>query len=107
MAAFFGTALLCLPILALAWMQTDGTPRLLLIAASLVYLIGCIVVTGTGNVPLNEQLARLTSNVNEEAFSLWSHYLSRWTFWNHVRTMACILTSGLFVYVLWKSPLGQ
>ena len=34
------------------------------------------------------------------AASVWTTYLRDWTFWNHVRTVACLLSSGLLTVAL-------
>jgi uncharacterized membrane protein len=31
---------------------------------------------------------------------VWAAYLKDWTFWNHVRTVASVVASGLFVAAL-------
>lgn len=65
------------------------------VAGCLVYLSGAVLVTGKGNIPLNNVLARLDPNT-DIAHSTWKDYLRTWTRWNHARTVACILTSVLF-----------
>jgi uncharacterized membrane protein len=35
-----------------------------------------------------------------EGASLWARYLKDWTFWNHVRTIASLAASVLFMAVL-------
>jgi uncharacterized membrane protein len=51
------------------------------------------------NVPLNNQLAAVSAQ-SSEALPVWSGYLSRWTRWNHVRTVASAIASGLFIAAL-------
>ena len=63
-----------------------------LAVGSLLYIIGCFLVTMVFNVPLNKALARTDAN-NPDSVSLWRHYLHRWTFWNHVRTGASLAPS--------------
>ena len=97
--AFFGTAALCLAASAgsaLRWTTTDGT---LVLLASVIYLVGCIGVTMFRNVPLNNALAAVTPGTPEAA-TLWTRYLSEWTFWNTVRTVAPILSAALFTVAL-------
>ena len=97
MLAFMGTAVLCL-VLAAASMIWWGRPGgVLMLAASLLYLFGCFGVTMLFNVPLNNQLAAVTSA--QEA-ALWSRYLDVWTAWNHVRTLASIASAILFTAAL-------
>ena len=97
MLAFMGTAVLCL-VLAAASIIWWGRPGgVLMLAASLLYLFGCFGVTMLFNVPLNNQLAAVTSA--QEA-ALWSRYLDVWTAWNHVRTLASIASAILFTAAL-------
>ena len=50
------------------------------------------------NVPLNNRIDRADPAADNEA--LWRHYLDRWTLWNHVRTIACLVAAGLFIRAL-------
>ena len=97
--AFFGTAALCLLAsagVALQWTLTSGA---LVLLASVIYLVGCIVVTMVRNVPLNNALAAATPGTPEAA-ALWTRYLSEWTFWNTVRTVAPVVSAVLFTAAL-------
>ncbi|MDJ0974223.1 MAG: DUF1772 domain-containing protein [Planctomycetota bacterium] len=85
-AAFFGTALLTIALLIVEGMQPTGITLRSGLAAAL-YLVGCIGVTIAGNVPLNNRLAAADAD-DSGTHTLWQHYLKRWTFWNHVRTVA-------------------
>lgn len=77
--------------LAAAWLMpgalTDPGPATAL-AGTLLYAIGCVVVTGTRNVPWNDRLAAADPETAEAA-SLWRDYLVVWTRWNHLRVLAC------------------
>ncbi len=97
MLAFMGTAVLCLVLTggSLIWWGRPG--GMLMLAASLLYLLGCFGVTMLFNVPLNNQLATVAPA--QEA-ALWSRYLDVWTAWNHVRTLASILSAILFIAAL-------
>lgn len=97
--AFFGTAALCLAAsagMALRWTATGGT---LVLLASVIYIVGCIGVTMLRNVPLNNALAAATPGTPEAA-ALWARYLSEWTFWNTVRTVAPVVSAVLFIVAL-------
>lgn len=97
--AFFGTALICLALIAgwfLGWGGIGGTPVL---AGSLLYLVGCIGVTMACNVPLNDALAAVQP-ATPEAARLWSRYLTDWTFCNHIRTIAPLASAILFTLAL-------
>ena len=61
-------------------------PSLLHVVAAVAYLVGVIGVTAVFNVPLNNALDRVAAD-SAEGELLWRHYLSRWTAWNHVRTV--------------------
>lgn len=104
--AFFGTGLACLPIAWMAWGSPSGRHQALLLTACALYLLGCILVTIAGNVPLNDRLAAVAAD-SVEAHNLWSHYLSRWTLWNHVRTAASLAAAALFAVSLWAGPIGD
>ncbi|MCZ6859619.1 MAG: DUF1772 domain-containing protein, partial [Alphaproteobacteria bacterium] len=65
------------------------------LGGAIVDLVGTFLVTGLGNVPLNDQLAAVSST-DPGAREVWEHFVSRWTAWNHVRTAAALLyTLGL------------
>ena len=81
-----------------------GSPWLL--AGSLFYLAGIIVVTMVFNVPLNDALAAVDP-ASAEASTLWVRYLNEWVMWNHVRTVAGIAALASFIMAQGKrqSPL--
>jgi uncharacterized membrane protein len=99
MTAFLGTAVACLILSAfslLKWHQPGAAYRLL---GSVLYLVGTVLVTIAFNVPLNDALAVVKPDSTEGA-NLWAKYLTNWTFWNHVRTIAALLASALFTIAL-------
>ncbi|MEO1067988.1 MAG: anthrone oxygenase family protein [Cyanobacteria bacterium J06638_6] len=99
MAVFFGPAVLSL-VLAIAALRSWGQPSAMYwLAGALLYLIGTIGVTIAGNIPLNDALAVVNPNSAEGA-TLWARYLTDWTFWNHVRTLAALLSAALFTLSL-------
>ncbi len=99
--AFFGTAVAAL-ILAITAVVGWSPPRsLYLLAGALLYLGGTIFVTMAFNVPLNNKLAA-TSPKSAEGASVWKNYLSAWTAWNHVRTIAALLACASFIVALSK-----
>lgn len=99
MTAFLGTGLVCLGLSLpklLEWQQPET--RYVLIA-SLLYLVGTIGVTMVCNVPLNNAIATAKPNSPEGA-TLWAKYLTDWTVWNHVRTIAALLAAASFTLAL-------
>jgi len=102
MSLFLGMAAVSLVISGYAAMNLTGLAGTLILLAGLVYLIGCFGVTVVFNVPMNEALAGM--DLSQEATrEYWiSTYLPRWTFWNTVRTVACVLSAGLLLFgLLW------
>ena len=96
MTVFLGTAAACLVVMIaslLRW-HDSGTPYSL--AASVLYLVGTFLVTMLFNVPRNNALAAVAPS-SSEAATLWASYLSGWTAWNHVRTIAAFAASVLFI----------
>lgn len=83
---FGGTAVaaLALAIIAPFHWGDDGSAWML--AGSLLYLAGGLLVTILFNVPRNDALAALDPNAPASA-SEWASYVSTWTALNHVRTV--------------------
>jgi uncharacterized membrane protein len=97
MLAFMGTAAVCLALAAGSyswWQQPSG--KLVLLAAVL-YIVGCFGLTLVVNQPLNLKLAALQP---AEALAFWPRYVQTWTMWNHVRTVAPLLSTALFMAAL-------
>jgi len=102
MGAFFGTALLSLVAiwLALAGWSHPSAPYFL--GGALFYLVGTILVTIFGNVPLNDQLAAVSAT-DPGTPEVWKHYLDRWTMWNHIRTAAAMVAALLYTLGLMQN----
>jgi uncharacterized membrane protein len=90
LVVFVGTAL----VSAASALLAPDPPHL---AGAACYLIGSIGVTAAVNVPLNNALDRVAPD-DAEGARTWQGYLSRWTAWNHVRTVAC--TAAVIAFVL-------
>jgi uncharacterized membrane protein len=97
--AFFGTAALCIVLVFFALVNGSSAPTMPLLAGSLLYLIGTILVTILFNVPLNNRLATVAPESAEGA-DMWRHYLNVWTAWNHVRTVAALAAAACFIVAL-------
>jgi uncharacterized membrane protein len=97
--AFFGTAVLSVLALIAALIRWSEPGTGYLLAGSLLYLVGTILVTIVCNVPLNNRLAAVRADGAEGA-SLWKLYLSTWTAWNHVRTVTSIAAAASFIMAL-------
>ena len=70
--------------------RQPGWPFLLL--GCLTYLGGVFIVTATGNVPLNRELASMSAGLADN-WSHWSRYQADWTRLNHVRMTAAFLAA--------------
>src|SRR5690606_13627253 len=92
---FFGTGALAVLAVVAGWGTRGEAPSLMAVTGAVLYLGGCIGVTIACNVPLNERLARVPAD-DADAHTLWPHYVTRWTRWNHVRTVACLAAAVLF-----------
>jgi len=55
--------------------------------AGALYLVGVFLVTVIFNVPMNKRLDALDP-LSATAAAYWTAYVSTWTRWNHVRTVA-------------------
>lgn len=96
MTALFGTGVACLAVIVAALADWDDSYGPYLIAAAVLYVVGCIGVTMAFNVPRNNVLARLEPDA-PEATETWRRYLVEWTAWNTVRTVASLAAMGLLV----------
>jgi uncharacterized membrane protein len=99
MLALFGTAVASLLLGISASSKWHRPDTIYFLMGSLLYLVGTMLVTMLANVPLNNALAIANPNSTEGA-KLWASYLTHWTFWNHVRTVAAIAASALFTTAL-------
>lgn len=99
MVVFLGTAVACifLAISSLIKWHQPGVAYLLV--GSLLYLVGTVGVTLAFNVPLNDALAKVAPSSTNGA-NLWAIYLTNWTLWNHVRTIAAFLATGAIAIAL-------
>ena len=94
-AAFFGTAAASLALAVAALMNWSAPGAALLLAGGIAYLAS-IVITIVWNVPLNNELAG-ADPAGAEGLRVWSRYLETWTWWNHVRTIACLAAAALLM----------
>jgi uncharacterized membrane protein len=99
MIAFVGTAILAL-VLGVHAVLTWGDRRAtFLLVASVLYLVGCFILTMVHHVPLNDHLADVDPN-GAAAASEWRHYFDHWVPWNHVRTVAPLASTALYAVAL-------
>ncbi|GHB44697.1 MULTISPECIES: DUF1772 domain-containing protein [Streptomyces] len=99
MFVFIGSAVMCavLAVVTFVLWPDEGTVEMLL--GSALYLFGCFGVTIAANVPRNNKLATMEAGT-PEAVAYWPTYVSEWTMWNHVRTIASAAASISYVLAL-------
>jgi uncharacterized membrane protein len=95
LGVFVGTAAVCAVEVAVSLLRWNEPGSAWLLAGGLLYLVGCFLVTMVFNVPRNEALAKIAP-ADPGAASLWASYLSSWTAWNHVRTIASLAAAASF-----------
>jgi uncharacterized membrane protein len=99
MAGFLGTAAACSLLAVSSLLRRHEPGAAYLLAGSLLYLVGVILVTGLFNVPRNNSLATVNP-VSAEGASLWAGYVRSWTSWNHVRTVASLAAAAALTIAL-------
>jgi uncharacterized membrane protein len=99
MPIFVGMVVLSVILVVVAIRNWDGGTGGLIIAGAAIYVLGSFVSTIVFNVPLNDRLATFDGK-SAEAAEFWAVYLRDWTFWNHVRTIASVAASGLFIWAI-------
>jgi uncharacterized membrane protein len=93
---FVATGLVCLLLAGLSvagWADVRARYRC---AGCLLFLVGTFTVTRAANVPRNQALDALDPS-SAQAATYWLTYLSEWTAWNHVRTVAALIALVLLV----------
>ncbi len=105
LSVFLGTttASVVLVLVAVWRWRAPGTEYLLL--GGSFYLAGTFLVTLMFNVPRNEALALVDSR-SAEADAAWREYVSGWTRWNHVRTVAALVAAVYLTLALGQLRAG-
>ena len=99
LTVFLGTAFLAIAAAFLAY--SVGGPWKLTAFAAAVYAVACILSTIAFNIPLNNRL-ETTDPLAAQGRDFWKQYLDEWTRWNHVRSVACVITTILLAFSLTK-----
>ena len=98
-AAFFGTAAACVLVVVFSLLRWNEAGAPYLLSGGLAYLIGDILVTMVFNVPKNDALAAADPQSADGA-RIWAGYVTSWTAWNHVRTVAALAAAVLLTFAL-------
>ncbi len=99
MTALFGTAGACLLLAGSSLFVWQRPGAAYLLAGSLLYVVGTVLVTIVFNVPRNDALA-VVNPASPNGARLWTDYVSGWTAWNHVRTVAALIAAALLTVAL-------
>jgi uncharacterized membrane protein len=102
MGPFLGTAGACIVLAgaALTNWQRPASPYLL--AGSMLYLLGSVLVTMVCNAPRNDVLA-VVDAATENSPIVWERFVAGWTVWNHVRAAAALLAAGSLMIGMTKN----
>jgi uncharacterized membrane protein len=96
---FLATTLSSAALAGLAIFRWSEAGAVAMLVGGVLYVLGMFVVTMVFNVPLNDALAASDPN-SAAAATLWTRYLSDWTFWNHVRTITSTGAFALFIVAI-------
>lgn len=96
---FMGTALTSVVLTILSCLKWGEGNAVYLLIGGLLYVVGSFLVTIMCNVPLNDVLAAVDPSSTEGA-EVWTRYISSWTAWNHVRTLASLAALASFILAL-------
>ncbi|GJL98198.1 MAG: membrane protein [Hyphobacterium sp.] len=86
----------CLAVSVVAWQSDAQGQSLWIYAGTAVYVIGSLMVTIAGNVPMNNRLA-VMEPTSSAAVEYWHTYGQRWTRLNTIRTLASFVASACFL----------
>ncbi|KQL43605.1 hypothetical protein AN963_29670 [Brevibacillus choshinensis] len=96
---FMGTALTSVVLTIFSFFKWGEGDAVYLLMGGLLYVVGSFLVTIMCNVPLNDVLATVDPSSTEGA-EVWTRYISSWTAWNHVRTLASLAALASFILAL-------
>lgn len=97
--ALVGTSVTSVILAGSVLLRWDQPGNVALLTGAALFIVGGILVTGFGNIPLNNQLADLNPNQADIA-TQWSDFLGKWQAWNHVRTGLTFAATICYVIAL-------
>ena len=104
MLVWVGSVVVLIISVVLGIGQLDGGGRLLIIFATIAYLLGVQLPTITINIPLNNKLQTLdVDTINEtQQKAARENFETRWNRWNSIRTVLSSLASALLIVLLFR-----
>ena len=102
MLMWIGSVVALLAAAAVGFGHLDGTGRVLIITAVLLYLHGVQLPTATINIHLNNAVQALEIDAMDEKArgAARQDFEPRWTYWNTMRTVMACLVSVLLILLL-------
>jgi uncharacterized membrane protein len=104
MLVWVGSVVVLVAAAVLGVWQLDGVERLLIVVATLAYVLGVQLPTATINIPLNNRLHTLDADALNEAAreAARRQFEPRWNRWNAIRTAFATLSSGLLIALVFR-----
>lgn len=106
---FFGAALFLLISCYQQFKNPLDPEYYLLVASTLIYLIGVLGITIVGNVPLNNMLD--TFNVNgstaDAILKMRTGFEAKWNHLNNIRSISAVLSTCLLLFMLFLKNQGR
>jgi uncharacterized membrane protein len=99
MVVFLGTAAACVIVIISSILRWQDSGAIYSLVGGVLYPVGTFMVTVVFNVPKNNALASVTPTDSDSA-NLWADYLTTWTVWNHVRTVAALIAAAALIISL-------
>lgn len=99
MPLFFGTSLTAAVAVVVYAVVPDASGGLWMALAGGTYFVGMFLCTVFFNVPLNNKL-KAVDPTSPHGEAVWEKYLSNWTRWNHVRTVASTIACAFFIQAI-------
>lgn len=99
LSVFLGTAAVSVLIVVTSFWYWSEPETAYLLSGALTYFIGTFLVTIVFNIPRNDALAAVDP-ASTRGDRLWGEYLTSWTIWNHVRTVAAVAATTVFIVAL-------
>jgi uncharacterized membrane protein len=98
---FVGTALTSIVVAVAALLRWQEPHAVYLLVGGLLYLVGSFMETAVIHIPMNNALDKITPTDPKSA-SFWADFVTRWTAWNHVRTVASLAAMAFLIFALSK-----
>jgi len=102
MFVWIGSTVALLVAVALSALQLNGIPQILMIVATVVFIVGVQVPTVVFNIPMNNRVQSLNLDSLDEALLATERQVfeSRWNRWNSTRTVFACVASVLLLIVV-------